>query len=176
MDLTATWYATAAAAWGCYLFGVACFRMANGDKLFLGVAKAAIVTCPVVLSCFGVHATRRVEFILAATRIPLVEVANSDNGRERIIERIDDGTGITIEREHIAGWSLVSASGRGHKTNRSMSRGVVGDSGSSGSAQSGDRKSKGCICGLLEVPGCCSGGCADCICNQLEIAGNGRQF
>ena len=158
----------------CLVFGAAAWEIATGHRKWLG--RATIAGGVLQLMAFSHHAVGQYQVVLAAHKLPLLEVANSDAGRERIIERIDDGTGITIEREHIAGWRFVSATGRGYKADRSMLRGIAGDPGSGCCTESGDREGKGCICGLLEMPGCCPGGCPDCQCNQLEIAGNGRQF
>jgi len=176
MDMTQTWYATAAAAWGCYAFGIWTFRLSRGEPLFLAVAKMALVACPVILSCFGIHATRRYQFILATTSIPVVEVASSDNGRERTIERIDDGTGITIEREHIAGWQLVSAAGRGHETDRRLSRRAAGNQGCCRGNEGREGQAGGCVCGILGVPGCCEGCGRDCACESLSDGVFGIRF
>ena len=158
----------------CLVFGAAAWEIATGRRKWLG--RATIAGGVLQLMAFSHHAVGQYQVILATTQIPLVEVASGDNGRERTIERIDVGHGITVEREHVPGWHFVSAAGRGYKTNRSMSRGVAGNSGGGGSTEGSNREGKGCICGLLAVPGCCTGGCTDCICNQLEIAGDGRQF
>ena len=109
MDLTQTWHATAAAAWGCYIFGVWTFRVSRGEPLFLGVAKAALVACPVILSCFGIHATRQYEVALARTSVKPLEVASGSSGRERTIERVEWSDGTTIERERIPGWRFTAA-------------------------------------------------------------------
>jgi len=176
MDMTATWYASAAAAWGCYAFGIWTFRLSRGEPLFLAVAKMALVACPVILSCFGIHATRRYQVILATTQIPVVEIANSDNGRERTVERIDTSDGIRIEREHIAGWHLVSAAGHRRKADWSLSFGDAGNQSGCCCNESSEGEAGGCICGLLGVPGCCDGECRDCACESISTAVSGIRF
>ena len=163
MDLTATWYASAAAAWGCYAFGIWTFRVSRGEPLFLGVAKAALVACPVILSCFGIHATRQYEVALARTSVKPLEVASGDSGRERTIERIETSDGIHIEREHIAGWRLVSAEERGRATHRTLLQRDAGCERCSQCDEGCRRESEGCACCILGVPGCSCGNRGDSV-------------
>lgn len=165
MDMTQTWYATAAAAWGCYAFGIWTFRLSRGEPLFLAVAKMALVACPVILSCFGIHATRRYQVILATTQIPVVEIANSDTGRERTIERIECPNGLLFEREYYPGWRTVSADRHRQSASGAVLRGVDASTCCSRQAEGSTAGIAGGFCSCLAVPGCCNGKCEHCWCD-----------
>jgi len=158
----------------CLVFGAAAWEIATGHRKWLG--RATIAGGVLQLMAFSHHAVGQYQVVLATTQIPLIEVASSDNGRERTVERIDTSDGIRIEREHIAGWRLVSAAGRGRAADWRLPSGDAGDQGCCGGNEGSEGEVRGCVCGILGVPGCCEEDCRDCACGSISHAVSGIRF
>ena len=158
----------------CLCSGAVLWESAKRPGKWLG--RITIAAGIFQLAAFSEYAVNQYEVVIARVSIPVMEVANGDNGRERIIERIDVGHGIAVEREHVPGWHFVSADGRGHETNWSVLQRTASGEGCGDCSAGCSGECEGCECPILGLPGCCNGGGLDCPCNQLEITGNWRQF
>ena len=146
----------------CLITGAAAWEYATGKWKWLG--RATIAGGVLQLVAFSRHAVTEYEVALARVSVPSLEVAGGDSGRERTIERIETSDGIHIEREHIAGWHLVSADGRGRTTNRSLLQRDEGCQRCSQCDEGCRCEGKGCSCCILGVPRCCI--CDKCSCES----------
>ena len=145
----------------CLITGAAAWEYATGQRKWLG--RATIAGGVLQLMAFSRHAVTQYEVALARTSVPSLEVASGDSGRERTIERIETSDGIHIEREHIAGWRLVSAEERGRAAHRSL---LQRDDGCERCSQCDEGcrcESEGCTCCILGVPGCSCNECGDSV-------------
>ena len=158
----------------CLCSGAVLWEAGKGPGKWLG--RITIAAGIFQLAAFSEYAVNQYEVVIARVSIPALEVANSDNGRERTIERIDVGNGIAVEREYIPGWHFVSAAGRGYETNRRVLQRAAGGQGCGACLEGCCGAGEDCECSILGVPGCGNGICADCQCNPLEFAGNSKKF
>lgn len=156
----------------CLITGAAAWEYATGKRKWLG--RATIAGGMLQLVAFSRHAVTEYEVALARVSVPSLEVASGDSGRERTIERIETSDGFRIEREHIAGWRLVSAEERGRATHRSLLQRDEGCQRCSQCDEGCRCEGKGCSCCILGVPGCRI--CDKCSCesstNSLAVFGH----
>lgn len=94
-DLTQEFWRAAAIAWGCFVIGVYCFRVAMADPQRVGqlvgvVLSRLLIFCGmIVLTGFGSHAVQ--EYKLLA----ISQVANSDvslNADETLVAQVTDAS------------------------------------------------------------------------------------
>ena len=139
----------------CLCSGAVLWESAKRPGKWLG--RITIAAGIFQLAAFSEYAVNQYEVVIARVSIPVLEVANSDNGRERIIERIECPDGVIAEREHIAGWRLVTNDRPRFEAHRPLLQRTESAASGSEGIECGECRSNGCIGSLLGLPGCCAG-------------------
>jgi len=147
------------------VFGAASWELSAGAVKWIG--RATIAAGVLQLMAFSQYAVRQYHVLVVRTNLPVLEVAGGDSGRERTIERIECPEGTIVERQHIAGWRLVSADGPGFAAGRKMLRRTESSPGIDSAGPGNRRTTEDCPHCILAVPGSC--GCGGSCCTSAAI-------
>lgn len=147
------------------IVGAAAWELAAGGLRWVG--RSTIAGGVLQLMAFSHYAVSQYEVAIVRANLPTLEVATNDSGRERTIERIECPEGTIVEREHIAGWRLVSADRPGFAAGRKMLQRAESSPGVDTAGASNRRTTEDCTHCILGVPGCC--GCGGSCCTSGTI-------